>query len=113
MAVVLHWWEDAPYGPAVEYLISAPSMAEVRAECDRAELYYGTPDRKQHALSARDPLAAIAGGNSGQLLWRLEGEDEWRVGASSAAAWRAGDISRVNDIIDAARSRRRTRRHGH
>jgi hypothetical protein len=113
VAVVLHWWEHAPYGPAVEYLISAPGMGEVRAECDRAELYYGTPDRKQNALGAHDPLAAVAGGNSGQLLWRLEGEDEWRVGASTAAAWRAGDISRVNDTIDAARSRRRDRRNGH
>lgn len=113
MAVVLHWWEHAPYGPAVEYLISAPGMGEVRDECNRAELYYGTPDRKQNALGAQDPLAVIAGGNSGQLLWRLEGEDEWRVGASAAAAWRAGDISRVNDTIDAARSRRRDRRNGH
>ena len=88
-------------------------MADVRAECDRAELYYGTPDGKQNALGAHDPLTVIAGGNSGQLLWRLEGEDEWRVGASAAAAWRAGDISRVNDTIDAARSRRRDRHNGH
>lgn len=113
MVVVLHWWEHAPYGPAVEYLISAPGMGEVRGECDRAELYYGTPDRKRDALGAHDPLAAIAGQNSGQLLWRLEGEDDWRVGAEAAAAWRTGDIKRVNDTIDAAKSRRRDRRHGH
>lgn len=112
MGVVLHWREDAPYGPSVEYFMAAPSMAEVRTECERARLYYGAPDRKRDALTSRDPLGAIADQNSGQLLWRLEGEDVWRIGAEAAAAWRKGDIERVNDTIDAAKSRRRDRRHG-
>jgi len=113
MSVVLHWWEDAPFGTAVEFLIAAPSMTEVRVECERARLYYGAPERKRDALDRRDPLGVIAAKAPGQLLWRLDGEVEWRIGAEAAAAWRAGDIERVNDAIRAAQSRRRDRRHGH
>lgn len=111
MVVALHWREDAPYGPGVEFLIAAQDMGEVRAQCDLAALYYGPPDRKRDSLGTRDPLRSIAEQHPGQLLWRLDGEDDWRVGAESAAEWRSGHIDQVNSTIDEARSRRRGRRH--
>lgn len=110
--VVLHWFESAAYGPQVEFLLDAVDMAGVRRIADEAELYWGPPDRRRDALAAKDPLRHVAAAHPDDLLWRLEGEDAWRVGARAAARWRAGDIARVNGIVAEAGQRRRRRRRG-
>jgi len=109
VALTLHWREDAPYGPSVEYLLNAEDMAAVRAVSERARLYWGPPDRGSQ-LAAKHPLKDVAQDHPGELLWRLEGELEWRVGAESVAAWRDADIERFNSTRDAAKGRRRQRR---
>lgn len=110
--VILCWSEHAAYGPEVQFLISAADMGEVREVVARAALIYGPPDRRESVLGRADPLAAIAAAHPGQLLWRLAGEADWRVGAEAARTWRESDIERVNDTMANAAARRRHRRHG-
>ncbi len=108
--LVLHWWEFAPYGPHVEFLVAACDMGEVRRLCQEADCYFGVPDRRDARVSRSDPLRDVTLKHLGELLWRLEDETQWRIGAAAADAWRTSDIARVHDTIEAARQRRRRRK---